>query len=292
MLRRSFLLAGAGLPFVSALAAAQGSGQALTVLYAGSLVTLMEGSVGPAFDAAGDATFRGYAGGSNKLGNEIKGRLRRGDVFISASPKVNEALSGPANGDWVSWFVTFARSPLVIAYPPSSRIASAFAAKPWHEVLQSPGIRIGRTDPVLDPKGRFTVELMDKAAGFYHQPDLAHTVLGAPDNPAQVFPEETLVGRLQSGQLDVGFMYSTEVTDLHLPAITLPPELALGAQYTVTVLRDAPNPAGAERFVQFLLGPRGSALMREHGLDVVRPTIGGDPAAVPLSIRAMLVAAR
>ena len=292
MLRRSFLLAAAGLPFTSALATAQGSGRVLTVLYAGSLVTLMEQAVGPAFNATGDATFRGYAGGSNQLGNEIKGRLRRGDVFISASPKVNEALSGPANGDWVSWFITFARSPLVIAYPASGRFASALTTKPWHEVLRTPGIRIGRTDPKLDPKGRLTVELMDKAAAFYHEPDLAHAVLGAPDNPAQVFPEETLVGRLQSGQLDVGFMYSTEVSDLHLPAITLPPELALGAQYMVTVLRDAPNPPLAERFAQFLLGPRGSALMREHGLDVVRPTIGGDPAAVPASIRSMVVAAR
>jgi len=33
-----------------------------------------------------------------------------------------------------------------------------------------------------------------------------------------VLPEETLVGRLQSGQLDAGFFYSTETSDLKIPA--------------------------------------------------------------------------
>ena len=78
------------------------------VLYAGSLVNLMEHGVGPAFDKATGDTFRGFGGGSNGLANQIKGKLRRADMFISASPKVNEALMGSANGDWIAWYVTFA----------------------------------------------------------------------------------------------------------------------------------------------------------------------------------------
>src|SRR5882757_4755366 len=79
-------------------AAAEGT---VDVLYAGSLVNLMERGVGPAFTTAGGDQFRGYAGGSNKVANEIKGELRRGDIFISANPKVDEQLMGAANGDWV-----------------------------------------------------------------------------------------------------------------------------------------------------------------------------------------------
>ena len=144
----------------------------VNVLYAGSLVNLMEKSVGPAFEKETGLHFRGYAAGSNKIANEIKGKLRRGDVFISASPKVNTSLMGDANGNHVSWYVNFAESPLLIGYNPKSRFAADFKTKKWDAVLREPGLRLGRTDPKLDPKGAFTIDLMTKAAQAYNQPDL------------------------------------------------------------------------------------------------------------------------
>ncbi|WP_428483994.1 extracellular solute-binding protein [Rhodopila sp.] len=292
MHRRSLLLAAAALPVVRTAAYAQGNaGGTVNVLYAGSLVNLMEHGVGPAFVKAGQGRFRGYAGGSNKLANEIKGKLRRADVFISANPKVNDDLMGTANDDWVSWYVVFAQSPLVIGYNPLSRFVGDLKSKPWYQVLQEPGIRIGRTDPKLDPKGKLTIDLLDKAAQVTHQPGLTQKVLGAPENPAQVFPEENLIGRLQSGQLDVAFFYSTETADRRIDAITPPPEMTLSAHYTATVPRDAANPAGAERFVSFLLSAGGQALMRQHGLDVVKPSVAGDASKVPASLHQALSAA-
>ena len=290
MLRRDLLLASA-LALVPGLASAQDAGP-VNVLYAGSLLNLMEHGIGPAFAAAGHGGFQGYAAGSNKLANEIKGNLRRGDVFISANPKVNDDLTGPANGDWVGWYVTFAGSPLVIGYNPESPLAAALKTRPWYEVLQQPGIRIGRTDPRLDPKGKLTMDLLARAAQVYTLPDLSRTVLGAPDNPAQVLPEENLIGRLQSGQLDVGFFYSTETHDLGIPAIALPPETALSAHYTATVLRDAPNPEGAAGFVAFLLGPEGRAIMQQHGLALAPAAIVGNPGNVPAAIRSVISGAR
>jgi molybdate/tungstate transport system substrate-binding protein len=259
--------------------------ETVVVLYAGSLVNLMEHGVGPAFDKTTGDKFQGFAGGSNGLANQIKGRLRRGDVFISANARVNDDLTGTANGDWVSWYVNFAQSPLVIGYSPSSRFASELKNKPWYEVLQEPGIKIGRTDPKLDPKGALTVQLLDHAEQIYMLPGLAQKVLGAPDNAEQVRPEENLVGRLQSGLIDVGFFYSTETADLKIPAIVLPAEVALSARYTMTVLRDAAHPVAAIKFVDFLLGPQGRAVMQEHGLDIVKPSVGGDPGKIPAQIR-------
>jgi hypothetical protein len=124
----------------------------VSVLYAGSLVNLMERGIGPAFDKASGDQFRGYAGGSKLLANQIKDKLRQGDVFISANPAVNDSLMGPANGEWVSWYVSFAQSPLVLGYNPTSRFAADFKSKPWYQVLTEPGMRVGRTDPKLDPK--------------------------------------------------------------------------------------------------------------------------------------------
>ena len=256
----------------------------VSVLYAGSLVNLMEHGIGPAFDKASGDTFRGFGGGSNGLANQIKGKLRHADVFISATPNVNTSLMGSANGDWVAWYITFARSPLVIGYNPASKFAADLKSKPWYEVLREPGIRIGRTDAKLDPKGALTVQLLDKAEQVYHQPGLAQAVLGAPDNPEQVRPEENLVGRLQSGQIDVGFFYSTETSDLKIAAIPLPPEVALSAVYTVTVVRDAADPAAAAKFVDFLLSAPGVTVLKEHGLDTLTPSITGDATKVPASI--------
>jgi len=264
----------------------------VNVLYAGSLVNLMEKSVGPAFERETGLRFRGYAAGSNKIANEVKGKLRRGDVFISASPKVNASLMGEENGNHVSWYVNFAESPLLIGYNPKSRFANDFRTKKWDQVLQEPGIRLGRTDPKLDPKGAFTVELMTKAAQAYNQPDLVEKTLGAPENPEQVLPEETLVGRLQSGQLDAGFFYSTETSDLKIPSIHPAPELKIKANYTLTILNDAPNSAGAARFVNFLLSAQGRTLLAEHGVDVTKPTVNGQVEAIPPSVQAVIDAAQ
>jgi molybdate/tungstate transport system substrate-binding protein len=97
-----------------------------------------------------------------------------------------------------------------------------------------------------------------------------------------------LVGRLQSGQLDVGFFYSTETSAAKIPAIKLPDEIAPKARYTVTILRDAPNPDGAERFVSFLLGSQGRDLLEQHGLELLKPNLSGDAKAVPAAIRSLV----
>ena len=116
-MQRTLLALGFAALAAPAFAQAQSAGP-VSVLYAGSLVSLMERGIGPAFDKATGGTFQGFAGGSNGLANQIKGKLRRGDVFISANPKVNDDLRGPANGDWVRWTVNFAQSPVVIGVSP------------------------------------------------------------------------------------------------------------------------------------------------------------------------------
>src|SRR5262249_54199340 len=141
----------------------RGSGP-VDVLYAGSLVNVMEKQIGPAFHAATGYTFQGFSAGSAALAPPIKGKGRQGDVFVSASPSVNKTLMGPSNGDWVSWYVTFANSPLVIGYNPHSKFAADLKAKPWYEVITEPGFLIGRTDPKTDPKGKLADMALAQAA--------------------------------------------------------------------------------------------------------------------------------
>ncbi len=249
------------------------------VLYAGSLVDVMENAIGPAFHKATGYTLEGVAGGSTELASEITGRLRQGDVFISAAPSVNASLEGPANGRWASWYITFAQAPLVIGYNPQSSFARALQTQPWYAVMEQPGFRLGRTDPKLDPKGLLTLRAVDAAASYYHQPNLAQRILGGEENPSQVFPEEDLLGRLQAGQLDAGFFYANEAVQAHLPIIRLPKALHFAATFTVTVLRGAPHAAAAKAFVGFLLGRAGQALLRKDGLTIVPYAVNGSAAA-------------
>ena len=290
--RAHCIRAGAALLLAAALlsqaAPAAFAARSVNALYAGSLAILMERGVGPAFDKTTGYRFQGYGGGSVGLANQIKGKLRRGDVFISANPKVNANLMGAANGDWVRWYIAFAESPVVIGYNADSKFAADFKTKPWYQVLTEPGIRIGRTDPKLDPKGALTVALMKHTETFYKSPGLEQKALGAPENPAQVLPEETLIGRLQSGQPDAGFFYSTETSDAKIPALSLPPEIAPKAVYTIATLRDAPNAAGADKFVVFLLGSEGRSLLKEHGLTLRKMAVSGDANAVPQDIKTIV----
>lgn len=252
----------------------------VSVLYAGSLVNLMEHDLGPHFDSATGYHYQGVGAGSVELANQVKGKVRRADVFISAAPKVNTSLEGAANGNWVSWYATFAKAPLVIGYNPKSRFAQALRTQPWWQVITRPGFRLGRTDPKLDPKGKLTVTAIEQTAAREHDPALLH-LLGSTSG---VFPEEELVARLQAGQLDAGFFYSNEATERHIPTISLGP-VRLAATYTVTVLAHAPNPAGAVAFVRYLLGSAGRAVLTRHGLTLVGPVLSGPPSAVPTALR-------
>jgi molybdate/tungstate transport system substrate-binding protein len=87
---------------------------------------------------------------------------------------------------------------------------------------------------------------------------------------AGVFPEETLVGRLQAGQLDAGFFYANEAKEAGIPTVTLG-AIQLAATYTVTALNKAPHASGATAFVTYLLGSKGQAVLTAHGLTLIKP---------------------
>ena len=256
------------------------SGGTVSALFAGSLLNYMEHDLGPAFSKASGFGYQGFGGGSTEVANEIRAGVRRGDVFISAAAAADMALEGSANGGWVSWYATFAASPLMLAYNPKSRFGVELArGKPWYRVLAEPGILVGRTDPKLDPKGILTVEAVDNAARKLHDPALAKALGAFP-----VYPETTLIGRLQSGQLDAGFFYAVEASSAHLSTVTLTPVYKV-ADYTVTVLNHAPNPSGAAALVRFLLNAQRSYTLKRNGLTALKPTFSGSKASVPASLR-------
>ena len=77
-----------------------------------------------------------------------------------------------------------ARTETVIAYSPKSQFAPDFAktgtssAKPWWQILETKGLRFGRTDPNTDPQGLNVIFVMQLAERYYYQPGLAEKILG------------------------------------------------------------------------------------------------------------------
>jgi len=271
----------AGSPSAAASSSATGSGP-VNVLYAGSLVNLMQKQVGPAFQQATGYSVTGFSGGSKDLAAEIKGKVHQGDVFISASPKTTKTLVGAAGGNWVSWYGTFATSPLVIGYNANSKFANDLKTMPWYKAITQPGLKLGFTDPATDPKGVLAAQAMTDTAKSKNLPALA----ALSTNKSDIFPEETLVGRLQSGQLDAGFFYTAEATAANIPTVPLTGE-DLKATYTITILNKAPHEAAAEAFVKYLLGPDGQAVLKQDGFTLVSPpTVTGS--GVPSGLSSVL----
>jgi molybdate/tungstate transport system substrate-binding protein len=240
------------------------------VLSAGSLQSLMQGQIGPAFHAATGRTLDNISMGSTALANGIAGGTLQGDVFISASPAVNASLEGTAKGNWVSWYDQFANSPLVLGYNPKGKFAQGLKTKPWYQVVSEPGFLIGRTDPTTDPKGVLADSALNQAAKAHNLPKLN----GLATETSNVFPETSLVGELQAGQLDAGFLYGVEAAAANIKTVPLT-GTTLAAQYTITILNKAPHEAAAIAFVNFLLGKGGKEVLAKNGVVVAKPKVVG-----------------
>lgn len=279
------------------------SGPVVNVMYAGSLVTPMERSVGPAFAQSCACEYRGEAKGSVAIARLIEAGVKTPDVFISADTHVLDGLM-TGKTPFISWYATMGTAHMVLGYSPKSKFASRFALAAAHKLsiaglLQTPGLRIGFTDPKLDPKGYRSLIVLRLLATHFKNPALVAT-------PANIYPEESLLVRLESGDLDASLLYSTESVSRHIPAIALPEDTDLGHAalanvyrhasvhvgdttyvgapivYAVTTLNASRNPSGAAQFVRFVTRREGRRLLIESGLTPVIPQVTGDRKASPI----------
>jgi molybdate/tungstate transport system substrate-binding protein len=287
------------------------------VAYASSLEYLNENVVKPAFIAA---TGAGYSGTGNSSGT-LSSDIAAGEI----TPNVFESVGGdnitPLEPKFTKWYIPYAGTSMVIAYNPKSKYASEFKAyadgsKPlstlFSSLLQTPGLKLGRTDPNTDPQGRDFIYMLELAQAYYHLPsDTVAKILGTSDygtsNSSQIYAESSLDSTLQSGQLDASSAFVTQAIELHLDYIPLPVQINLGdaalantyhnASVTITgnvtkhgspqvidiTIIGTPTPAG-EAFVAYTLSSVGLAQYKAGGFKLITPTVVGDKSAVPAPI--------
>jgi molybdate/tungstate transport system substrate-binding protein len=236
------------------------------VFSAGSLDTLMTKTVGPAFHAATGYTLVDTSHGSGTLEASIKDKTAVADVFVSASPADDTGLMGASNGDWVSWYGSFAASPEVLGYYPKSKFAKDLQTMPWYKVITMPGFRLGRTDPSQDPGGVLAAEALNETATAQHLPALKTLATETSD----VYSEDPEEADIQSGQLDASFMYEADANSQGSPFVKLT-GTNLAGDYTIALIKNAPHEAAAEAFIKFLLGPTGQSEMKADNFEIVSP---------------------
>jgi molybdate/tungstate transport system substrate-binding protein len=292
------------------------------VAYASSLQFLNEKVAAPAFTKATGYKFSGHGASSGELSSDIaSGEL---------SPNVFQSVGGdnitPLQPKFTKWYIQYAGTQMVVAYNPNGKFASQFNAiatgkkpvKDLFTLLQQPGLKLGRTDPNIDPQGRDFIYMLELAQMFYHLPsDTVTKILGGPPGSAtspQIFAESALDATLQSGQLDAASAFITQAIELHLHYIKLPPQISLcctqyAAQYakaSVTITVDGkkttktgspqvidittigkPTSAGTA-FVKYTLSPAGLAQYKQGGFSLPTPMAFGDTSAIPAPIKSEL----
>lgn len=289
----------------------------VSVMYAGSLVKIMEQVIGPSFHNQTGYNFIGEGKGSVQVSNLILQGFRRPDFFISADTLPIEKLINH-NPPLAQWLVKFASAELVIAYNPKSSFAPELdkAAKgeiSWYKVLEEKGIKFGRTDPKLDPKGYYTVIAAKLANIYYSDSTIKDKILGEDRNPKQIFPEEILRSILDSGQIDAIAAYKHEAVSRGLPYITLAPQINLGDSkysnfykqasyilhsnqtiignpiyFSYTIPTAARNMDGAIAIANFLISPQGKTVPSQVGLNPVNATVQGNIKSLPQILWSML----
>jgi molybdate/tungstate transport system substrate-binding protein len=288
-----------------------------SVAYAASLEFLNEKVFGPAFQSAKGFSYSGRAGESGALESEIAAK--------QITPNVFQAVGGdnvtPLFPKFTKWYVQYAGTQITVAYNPSSKYGTDFAAiasgkKPICDlfpIMEKKGFLLGRTDPNTDPQGRSFIYMIELATTYCHMPSSTVTkILGSPlasPSSPQVFAETSLLAHLQAGQLDASSAYLAEAKQLHLHYILLPPAISLGdpamatqyhnASITITgnvtkhgsplayvmTIVGTPTSAGTA-FIAYALSPAGRALYSKEGYNLLTPTITGDASAVPAAVKA------
>jgi molybdate/tungstate transport system substrate-binding protein len=290
------------------------TGGEVSVLYAGSLVSVMETKIGPAFGNLG-YDYKGEGHGSIQDANMIIDGQRFPDVFISVGLNPINMLINNKPTPLAKWYLGFASDEMVIAYNPKSSFAADFekskvGTTPWYQVLAKPGVKFLRTDPLLDPKGCYTVIAAKLADILYRNSRLSATILNGERNENQLRPEEVLLTLLEQGEADAIPAYKHEAIERGFPFISLPPQINLGdpafanyykqasctqkdgsltigkpVVFDISIPNTVRNNAGAIQFVNFILSKDGKTILQNDGFKTITPLIiGGNLSSIPKEI--------
>lgn len=257
-----------------AVAAQTGAGSAgtppgLIVHAAGSLRAAMT-DLAQAFDHAqtGRNDTRLVFGASGLLKDRIEGG-EASHVFASANMSHPQALQRAGKAEQV---LPFARNALCVLASPGFSLQG----KPLALRLLDADVRVGISKPKADPAGDYAFEMFERIESTGSAPPgsaqslkaKALQLTGGPNSPPPPEGRNVYGALMAQGQADAFVTYCTNVAIAlrevpQLQRLNVPDAINVSAQYGLATIK----PAGAEaqRFVEFVRGPQGQALLANHG---------------------------
>src|SRR4249920_1884256 len=291
----------------SASPAASGAHGTLVVFGAGTLDTPFTAEIAAFKKANPGVTVHSMFGASGDMVRAITQLHQPADVLGVADYSLIPKLMFPASA---TWYLGFVSNAITFAYTSRSKGASGLTAANWYKVLAEPGVHIGRSNPAADPSGYQILQMLQLAQGYYHDPGLSAAVLKNSPDSSIAETETSLISALQSGQIDYLAIYKSTAQEEHLKYIPLPPQINLSDPamaaaygkvsinagslgtltakpiiYGLTIPTSAPDAALGEKFISFVIGPQGQAIMGSNGFVVISPALANPQGKVPASIR-------
>jgi len=221
-----------------------------------------------AFTAAHGVKVEAQFGSSGLLRERLE-RGEPGDVYASADTGNPLAL---AKGGKAWPVVMFARNRLCAVVRPGLDVTPDTILA----TMLLPGVKLGTSTPRNDPAGDYAWQVFAKADQV--QPGAraaletkALKLTGAPDSPRPPDGRSVYAWHVLEGRADVFLAYCTAGREAaaEAPGITtveMPPELAVGAEYGLTVLR-AGNAQTALPLALYMLSKDGQAILARYGFD-------------------------
>ncbi len=227
----------------------------VTVFAAASLTDALR-QIAPAFEAATGHRVVFNFGGSNILARQILSGAPA-DLFLSADDAQMDALEKdrlvvPGTRRSVL------SNELAVVVRADARLALSSA----RDLAGPPVKRLALADPRAVPAGVYATAWLEKAGVWTA---IAPRVLPAENVRAAL-------AAVESGDADAGVVYATDAraSKKVRVAFTAPAGEAPAISYPFALLKDAPSPAAARAFLDYLSGPAAAAVFRKNGF-VVRP---------------------
>jgi ABC-type molybdate transport system substrate-binding protein len=254
----AFVLALSGTPTMSPAA------EPVLLHAAGSLREALD-DVAAAFERTTGLKVVAAYGASGTLREQIE-RGAKAEVFASANTEHPLALatankSGPV--------VLFARNRLCALVRPGLAVEPATLL----DRMLDAEVKLGTSTPRADPSGDYAWDVFRKAdmirsGAFATLSAKALQLTGAPTSPTAPAGRNLYEALVAQGRADLFLTYCTNATSAARQnpgqrVVALPDELAVGADYGLTVMLTA-SP-GAWRFAFFILSNDGQRILAQHG---------------------------
>lgn len=263
----------------------------MTIFHAGSLASPF-GAAEPKFEDEYGVSVNREAKGSVASTKKITEQGRGADVLGVSDFRLIRDRMVP---DYGSWYAIFATNAMSLQYRADSPGADEIGPDNWWEIISRDGVKVGHSDPAVDPGGYRAVMAMQLGTETLDGERLYDEATFEKIRANMTVPTSTetkLEGQLKAGKLDYALYYRSIASQSGLPYVDLQPHVDLskvaskyaehyarakvetksgtftGAPiaYGLTVPNVAEAPVRGAQWVEYMITEPGQRILKDEGL--------------------------